>query len=120
MRAHRIVSPCLLLAILGGCATWQVSSASPQETIERVHPDRVLVETRTGGSQIISAPKIEADSLAGVIPGSAPGGTALARRAIALADISAVAYPKRDMGRTIGFIVAGPALALVGLYLMGN
>jgi hypothetical protein len=109
----------LSLSSLAGCSTWRVAQVSPAQAIA-AHPDRVLLEMRDGSVHQLAAPKVEGDSLTGVVAGSAPAGAPLVREAYALTDVARIAAPDRDAARTVGAVVGPPALVLVGLLLVGD
>lgn len=107
------------LATLGACTSWHVAQLPPAQFVE-AHHDRVLVELRDGSVHELAAPKVEGDSLTGVVAGSAAAGTPLVREAYALPDVASVASPDRDAAKTVGAVVGPPALALLGLFLMSE
>jgi hypothetical protein len=80
----------------------------------------VLLQLRDGTVTELAEPKIVGDSITGVIAGSAEPGTPLVRQAFALPDVASVAYPERDMGKTLGLVLGPPALVLLGLYMMSE
>ena len=96
-----------LLVLLGGCQTWQPTSAAPSNVISEEAPSHVRV-TRTDGQVVtLKSPIFRNDSLVAAPddPFSAPTG-------VARSDIRSMEVRRLSKGRTAAFVAGAVAVAL--------
>ena len=102
----RRLTCCLLLPVyLAGCSSWYVQEVSPQQLIAEEQPGKIRV-TRTDGSQVVlEQPRVSGDTLMGCQIIEVQGQQRCPRVSIPLSDVTDVAIPKTDAGKTAGRIV---------------
>ncbi len=104
------VIPALALIVLSACYSWKVESAPLPELLAGPEPPEVVRVTLPGDFQMeIARPRIEGDSLIGIIPGSASF-----RRSVASSTIGGVATRRFNAGRT-ALAVLGPPLVILSI-----
>jgi hypothetical protein len=113
MRIRRVRQPgaaFLLCLQLGSCSSWRVESASPAELIAKEQPAKIQITQSNGQRQVLHQPAVEGDSLVG----SHRAGNTERHRAVALADVTAMATRHRDAGKTL-LLGVGIAAVLGGV-----
>ena len=103
------VSALALLFSLG-CYSWKVESAPLPEVLAGPEPPQVVRVTLPGDFQMeIAQPRIDGDSLIGIIPGSDS-----VRRSVASSQVGGVATKRFNAGLT-ALAVLGPPLAILSI-----
>ncbi|HET9039483.1 MAG TPA: hypothetical protein VFN40_04900 [Gemmatimonadales bacterium] len=98
IRSVRQPAAALLLCLqLGNCSSWRVETAPAAELIAKEQPATVRITRSNGQRQVLHQPAVQGDSLVG----SHAAGMADRDRAVALADVTAVATRHRDAGKTL-------------------
>jgi hypothetical protein len=98
----------LILVVLGGCYSWKVEPAPLPELLERPEPPQVIRVDLPGDFQMeIAQPRIEGDSLVGIVPGSDS-----VRRSVAASQINGIATRHFDGGKTAVAVLVPPLVIL--------
>ncbi|MDH3272080.1 MAG: hypothetical protein OEN56_12140 [Gemmatimonadota bacterium] len=99
----RVLFPLMLVALLGGCATWQPVGTSAEAVFQDDPPDQVRV-TRTDGERlIIRGPQLRA----GAIVGTA------SRGAVLLENIRVLEVRGTSVIRSIGLVLPGVVILAI-------
>jgi hypothetical protein len=108
-----MIIPALVLVALSACYSWKVESAPLPELLAGPDPPQVVRVTLPGDFQMeIAQPRIDGDSLVGIIPGSDS-----VRRSVPASGIDGVATKRFNAGQT-ALVVLGPPLAILAFASM--
>jgi hypothetical protein len=107
----RTILLALSLSQLSACASWRVTSASPQQVMAEYRPSQIRV-TRTDSTRLVLRhPRITGDTLYGANESRSARAEHATPYAVALADVGQVAIRKGDAGRTTLLALGSAALA---------
>ena len=110
MRPVRRPLAAILLSLqVASCTSWRVASVTPAKLVAEEQPARVRVTRSDGTRVVLYQPSVQGDSLVGR---HAPG-VASPDRAVALADVTAVARRRGDTGKTV-LLGVGVAALIAG------
>jgi len=114
---RQIVSGVLALA-LPACTSWQVGTPTPADYVSTKHPDLVRV-TRTDGSRFdLRSPKVEGDSLVGLVGGGFAPGDSTRYSSVLLSDVQSVESQHAETGATLALI--GGVMFAVGIIAVAS
>ena len=103
-----MITPAMALTALGACYSWKVESATLPEILARPQPPGEVRVTLPGDFQMeLAQPRVDGDSVFGIIPGSDS-----IPRSVASSQIQRVATKQLDAGQTLLAVVVAPAAVL--------
>jgi hypothetical protein len=116
-RGHRANIASLLVVAQGftACTSWQVQTVTPRELIEQQHPKAVQIRVRGGPKYVLRTPRIEGDSIVGLVPRTyqVPEGL---ERTVAIQTVDRIAVRKVDGLKVLWWVIGFPFVALIGAF----
>lgn len=113
--------PAILVAylLLAGCSAWVPQHSDADALMRERNPQLVRVTLASGRILEVASPRVEHDSLFGLIPHSAPAGQTLKSFQAPLDSVRNIAVKQSSITRMASAAVIIPALVGGSLYLMG-
>ncbi len=108
-RVHRTIAALLIVLYLPACSSWTTLPAAPAQAVSAKHRNVVRLLLRDSTTVQLAHPLVEGDSLVGRVPDPASVPDSLRpRRAVAIADVTAVQVPSLT---TTSTVLAGVGVA---------